>query len=74
MLGRLFVVAAAVAVMALVLRLLQLGASVALLVVAVISGLIALVLGALTLDAAARRSRRGYTLKRNSRMSPSLTT
>jgi len=49
MLGRLFVVAAAVAVMALVLRLLQLGASVALLVVAVISGLIALVLGALTL-------------------------
>jgi hypothetical protein len=49
MLGRLFVVAAAVAVVALVLRLLQLGASVALLVVAVISGLIALVLGGLTL-------------------------
>ena len=37
------------AVVALALRLLQLGASLALLVVAVISGLIALVLGGLTL-------------------------
>ena len=49
MLGRLFVVAALVAVVALVLRLLQLGASLLLLVVAAVSGLIALVLGALML-------------------------
>jgi hypothetical protein len=49
MLGRVFMVAALVAIAALVLRLLQLGASLLLLVVAVISGLVALVLGALML-------------------------
>ena len=49
MLGRLFAVAALVAVVALALRLLQLGASLVLLVVAAVSGLIALVLGALML-------------------------
>ena len=46
MLGRLFAVAALVAVVALALRVLQLGASVALLAVAAVSGLIALALGA----------------------------
>ena len=49
MLGRLFAVAALVAVVALALRLLQLGASLLLLVVAAVSGLIALVLGAMWL-------------------------
>jgi hypothetical protein len=49
MLGRVFMVATLVAIAALVLRLLQLGASLLLLVVAVISGLVALVLGALML-------------------------
>jgi len=49
MLGRFFAIAALVAVVALALRLLQLGASLLLLVVAAVSGLIALVLGALML-------------------------
>jgi hypothetical protein len=48
-LGRLFAVAALVAVVALALRLFQLGASLVLVVVAAVSGLIALVLGALWL-------------------------
>ena len=48
-LGRIFAVAALVAVAALLLRLLQLGASLLLLVVAALSGLIALVLGAMWL-------------------------
>jgi hypothetical protein len=49
MLGRFFAIAALVAVVALALRLLQLGASLLLLAVAAVSGLIALVLGALML-------------------------
>ena len=49
MLGRFFAAAALVAVVGLALRLLQLGASLLLLVVAAVSGLIALVLGALML-------------------------